>query len=332
MEWNSTSFNETLFNDPELCTLDTCPLSLAYVRYIPSLWGNAFFLSLFALILAIQFGLGLYYKTWTYMIAMCCGLTGEVLGYAGRMQMHYNPFPEEPFLLYLVSLTIAPAFLAAAVYLCLSRIVIVYGKKISYFRPKTYTYLFIAGDVIALLLQAAGGGITSSSSGSMGQDGINIMLAGVSWQVFSLGVFIGLCIDFALRVRRASPSDFNPQYDSLRASLQFKSFLVCLFMATLTIFVRSVFRCAELSGGFQGALANDQVTFMILEGAMISIAALALTVSHPGLVWKGEWRKLALSMKGEEENLLGHERNKSISGSDSSFVEMNFRSSERDFA
>jgi hypothetical protein len=99
MEWNSTNFNQTLLDDPDLCTLDTCPLDLAYVEYIPSLAGNALYLALFAIILLIQGGLGVYYKTWTYMIAMCAGLLLEVLGYAGRIQMHYNPFPEEPFLL-----------------------------------------------------------------------------------------------------------------------------------------------------------------------------------------------------------------------------------------
>lgn len=202
---------------------------------------------------------------------------------------------------YLVCLTIAPAFLSAAIYLCFSRIVIVYGAGISRFRPKTYTYVFVAGDFIALLLQAAGGGIAASATGSTQQTGINIMIAGVSWQVFSLAVFAALCTDFALRVRRAQSVDFNPQYEALRASRSFKMFLWSLGIATLTIFVRSVFRCAELSDGFGGSLANDEITFMILEGAMISIAVIVLTLLHPGLIWKGEWRELARSMRARKD-------------------------------
>jgi hypothetical protein len=202
---------------------------------------------------------------------------------------------------YLVCLTIAPAFLSAAIYLCFSRIVIVYGARISYLRPKTYTYLFIAGDFIALLLQAAGGGIAASTTGSTQQTGINIMIAGVSWQVFSLVVFAALCTHFALRVRRARSLDFNPQYDVLRSSRSFRVLLWSLGIATLTIFVRSVFRCAELSGGFNGSLANNEITFMILEGAMISIAVIALTSFHPGLIWKGEWRELAGSMGAHKD-------------------------------
>jgi len=39
---------------------------------------------------------------------------------------------------------------------------------------------------------------------------------------------------------------------------------------------------AELSSGFSGALANNEPVFMVLEGPMIMIAAVALTVFHPG--------------------------------------------------
>lgn len=62
-----------------------------------------------------------------------------------------------------------------------------------------------------------------------------------------------------------------------------------LAVATVTIFVRCVFRVAELSGGFDGKLANQQITYMILEGAMIVTACIALTVGHPGLAFRGNW-------------------------------------------
>lgn len=57
----------------------------------------------------------------------------------------------------------------------------------------------------------------------------------------------------------------------------------------MTIFVRSIFRAAELYQGFDGALANNEVTFMVLEGAMVIIACIALTVFHPGVAFGGKW-------------------------------------------
>lgn len=80
------------------CTLDRCPITEAYVFYIPSLAGNAFFLALFALLLVIQGIFGVRYRTWGYLAGLAGGLVLEVVGYAGRIQMHDNPFKFTPFL------------------------------------------------------------------------------------------------------------------------------------------------------------------------------------------------------------------------------------------
>lgn len=65
--------------------------------------------------------------------------------------------------------------------------------------------------------------------------------------------------------------------------------------ATVLILVRSSYRVAELSGGFGGNLANEEVPFMILEGAMIVLATLCLTVFHPGRCLGDQWRIKASS-------------------------------------
>lgn len=66
----------------------------------------------------------------------------------------------------------------------------------------------------------------------------------------------------------------------------------------MTIFVRSVFRVAELSEGFDGKLANNEVTFMILEGAMIAIAGICLTALHPGIAFQGNYAGANFTMRG----------------------------------
>ncbi|KKK23908.1 hypothetical protein AOCH_004197 [Aspergillus ochraceoroseus] len=235
---------------------------------------------------------------------MLLGLAGELVGYAGRLSLHDDPFSSNAFLQYLVSLTIAPAFLSAAIYLCLSRIVVAYGERISYFRPRTYTMVFIAFDFIALLLQAIGGGIAASTDGSNAKTvhlGKNIMIGGLAWQVASLLIFAGMSGYFVLRVRRASPTDFNYDFERVRHSRYFKLGMWGLGIATLAIFVRSVFRCAELSEGFDGTLANDEVTFMILEGAMICIAVICQTVFHPGAIFKGQWHDAVWHTRASKE-------------------------------
>ncbi|KAK9320887.1 RTA1 like protein-domain-containing protein [Lipomyces orientalis] len=272
-----------------LCTLQTCTLEQAHFTYIPNLGGNAFYAAWFGLLVILQILLLVRYRIWGYSVAMFGGLVLEILGYVGRIQMHFNPFTKNPFTMYLVCLTIAPAFLGAAVYLCLSRIVVIYGENLSRFKPRTYTLVFIACDIISLLLQASGGAIASGSGSSSAMTGKNLMLAGLIFQVVATLLFMTACAEFAWRVQQASLDARDPKHVELRNSRLFLVFLWGLAVAISCIFARSVYRVAELSQGFHGTLANQQVTFMILEGAMIFIAAGAQTLLHPGYCFQGSW-------------------------------------------
>lgn len=159
------------------CTLQTCCLDRGSVNYLPSLAGNIIYLAIFAVLMITQAFLGIRYKTWGFMVGMVVGTLGEVVGYGGRVWMHYSIFAQNPFLVYLVPLTIAPAFLTASIYLTLGRIIQAYGPHMSIIPPGTYTVVFVSCDFISLLLQAAGGAITSlaDSGSSSQQTGINIM-------------------------------------------------------------------------------------------------------------------------------------------------------------
>ena len=94
---------------------------------------------------------------------MLLGLVTEILGYIARILLHSDPFDRNYFLWYLITLTIGPVFIAAAIYLSLGRIVVVYGDGISRIKPRTYTVFFVGCDFISLCVQAAGGGIAAST-------------------------------------------------------------------------------------------------------------------------------------------------------------------------
>ncbi|PKY05462.1 RTA1-domain-containing protein [Aspergillus campestris IBT 28561] len=284
--------NHTLLDHPELCTLETCPLDLAWVQYLPSFSGNSLYLGVFGVAFFLQFVLGAFYKTWSFMIPMVGGCLLEILGYMGRVRMHHNPFRSDTF--FLVCLTIGPAFISAAIYLCLSRIVIAFGERIAAFKPRVYSLTFIAADIIAIILQAVGSALACVADDKDTRDiSTYVMIAGLACQALSLAVFVVLCIDFTLRVQRAPIVRFNAQFDPLRRSPSFRLFLAALAIATVAVFVRSVFRCVELSQGFDGKLAGNEITYMVLEGAMVALAVVVLTFFHPGWVWNEYWAKAA---------------------------------------
>lgn len=80
-----------------------------------------------------------------------------------------------------------------------------------------------------------------------------------------------------------------------------------LATATITIFIRCVFRVAELKGGFDSELANNEIAFMILEGAMIVIACVCMTAFHPGYCFGGKWGKTEWRAKSKHDSELGYE-------------------------
>lgn len=124
----------------------------------------------------------------------------------------------------MICLTIGPAFLAAAIYLCLARIVKVYGTQFSRIEPRMYTITFISCDLVSLILQAAGGAIASIADDKKTNDlGVHILVAGLAFQVFSLALFMGLCAEFALRVHR-SGGEKDVAFSQLRNSFKFKAF------------------------------------------------------------------------------------------------------------
>lgn len=195
----------------------------------------------------------------------------------------------------MIPLTVAPALLTAGIYLCLGRVIVAIGSENSRLKPKLYTYIFVSCDLLSLVLQAIGGGMAATARDSKGsRRGVNIMIAGLISQVITMTLFLALWGDFAFRTRRAKLSGSlsrtqPPLYDQLRSNRNFTRFQWSLFAATILIFVRCIYRVAELWEGFGGHLANDEVTFMIFEGPMIIIAITAITVFHPGRVFGDLW-------------------------------------------
>ncbi|KAK5104638.1 phospholipid-translocating ATPase rsb1 [Lithohypha guttulata] len=98
-------------------------------------------------------------------------------------------------------------------------------------------------------------------------------------------------------------------YTLIKHSRKFRAFIAALTFAVLFILIRSAYRLAELQEGFDGKLANEEVTFMILEGPMIILACLLLTLCHPGLVFRGMWSmkefERVSAAVGYEERKLG---------------------------
>ncbi|KAG9233506.1 RTA1 like protein-domain-containing protein [Amylocarpus encephaloides] len=273
------------------CTMvgPECPSDVSDLGYPPNMAASIFFVVVFAISLVGQASLGFKYKSWSFSAAMVLGSCSEVAGYIGRILMHANPYNLNTFLVQIICLTIAPAFYTAGIYLCLERIVIVYGEGLSRFRPVWYTRFFIFCDIVSLSLQGAGGGMASSATDEKSSNtGNQLMLAGVIFQVISLSLFAIACLDVAFRVYK-NPAGKNLEYSTLRSNFRFRGFLWALLVSFLTIFTRCVYRIAELGGGWNNKLMREENPFIILESCMIVVAVFSLIAFHPGFGFQGQY-------------------------------------------
>ncbi|KAM0424548.1 hypothetical protein ACHAPT_010264 [Fusarium lateritium] len=255
---------------PQFCT-DITPECLKYTiyGYRPNLGVNAFFVAFFAVCCGAHIWLGIRYRTKGYAIALVLGCLAMVAGYLGRVGLYFRPFNSIPFQAQVCCLIIAPAFNSAAIYLMLKHIVEVFGPEWSILKPKQYTVVFVTADVVSLALQATGGGLAATAGPDKDrlELGNNVMMAGIAFQVVTLSIFAILSVLFLIRRVRARPS--NPLSSTATEtwhSMGFRLFLFGLTTAFTAIYIRCIYRIAEMRGGWGNHLMKDEVAFIILEG------------------------------------------------------------------
>jgi hypothetical protein len=194
------------------------------------------------------------------------GIT-EVIGYIGRILLHYNAWSKSGFNIQICCLIIAPAFNSAAIYLVLKHITLCFGELWSRIKPRFYTYIFVSCDILSLALQAAGGAMAAISRGNekTQNTGDDLMMAGISLQVATLLCFGIAALDYIWRRHRAS-QPLSHEAAGFMQSRIFRCFAFGLPAAYMAIFVRCVYRIVEMAGGWRNAVMQNEASFIVLDG------------------------------------------------------------------
>ncbi|KAI4218951.1 MAG: hypothetical protein L6R36_008653 [Xanthoria steineri] len=274
--------NYVVYGPDANCTLALCPPELSVYQYRPSLAANVCFLLFFAIAGLIHLVIGLKWRSWFFVVCMSCGCICEIVGYGGRLWLWQNPFSFQGFLMQIICITFAPTWFTAAIYITLSKIIVYLGPQYARFPPKFYYWFFIPCDVLSLVLQAVGGALSSVSEG--GSDAaVNVSIAGLSFQVVVIVVFIALTGEYVWRYRKGQR--LTPRTTPL--SKGFKIFSYFMAISITFILIRCCYRIDELSEGYSGDLIHNEGLFIALEGVMVLVAAYTLIVAHPGPVFAG---------------------------------------------
>ncbi|KAJ5082115.1 hypothetical protein N7532_011158, partial [Penicillium argentinense] len=211
------------------------PVEATIYGYAPNLPATIIFCTLFAICCIVQLAQTIKWRMWSYGIAVLLGAPSEVIGYIGRILLHNNPYSDAGFEAQICTLTIAPAFWSAAIYLTLKHEVNVLGIE--------YPYIFVTCDLISLSLQGAPGGLTASATTPDGAaTGSNVMLAGIVWQVITLTVFGGMSIHFFLRIKSTPKYQLSVRAQKVWESRKFWVFRGSNAVSFITTYARCVYR------------------------------------------------------------------------------------------
>lgn len=257
--------------------------------HYPSSGGNVALAAVFVVVIVCQIILGVFFHQWWFLFCWICGLVLEILGYFGRIWLHYDLMSFNPYIIQIVCLTLAPCFLLAGMYYILAQLAHIYGEHYSVLRPMIYCYIFIACDTVSICLQGAGGGL---SSGDLSSNlGVNLTIAGLAFQVFTMVVFQALWYMFIRNIIAAykakGDNAFNPDFVHIRArGVKYQiALMAAVSISLILIFIRSIYRLVEMGFGYGSTLADTEIYFMFFEGLLMSLSCVLMTVCHPGLMY-----------------------------------------------
>ncbi|KAF2278443.1 RTA1-domain-containing protein [Westerdykella ornata] len=202
--------------------------------YKPSRPGTVIFAIAFGTSAAIHLYQMIRGRAWFYS-SFTVGAVMMAAGYAARYVSTRSPADLGPFIAQSLFIILPPSLYAATIYMIYGRLVIfVNAAEASIIRPIYVTKIFVCGDVLAFVLQAAGGGMMAQVNlGDLGQK----------------------------RLRHSSARTSVPQY----GRHAWTALLKLMLGAAVVIILRCVFRIVEFAQGHAGYLASHEVYMYLFD-------------------------------------------------------------------
>ncbi|PYH32252.1 RTA1 domain-containing protein [Aspergillus neoniger CBS 115656] len=247
--------------------------------YTPSAAAAGIFVVLFGISTVLHFLQLVRTRTW-FMIPFFIGGILETIGYVGRLlsSLESPDYSTGSYAMQSALILIAPAFLAASIYMTLGRIIrLVQAEHYSVFKLNWVTKIFVAGDVLSFLMQASGAGLMVSGS-SDPTTGEHIIIGGLFVQIIFFGFFIITALVFQMRLAKA------PTSTSTELSHIWRRHMNALYISSILIFVRSIVRVVEYLQGYDGYLMKHEVFIYVFDALLMFLAMEVLQFIHPSQV------------------------------------------------
>ncbi|PYH76636.1 RTA1-domain-containing protein [Aspergillus uvarum CBS 121591] len=214
-------------------------------NYVPSVAAASVFAVLFA---ATTF----YHTFRLYRTRTWFFIAFTIRGYS-ISGSQYPDYKLGPIAVQTILILIAPSLFAASIYMTLGRIIyITGGEQFCLVRRSWLTKIFVLGDIVAFLTQAGGAAILVQQKASSFSTGETIIKIGLIIQVIFFGLFILTSVLFHVRLVK---SGFAKRY---ARNVPWRRHMHALYIGSVFIFIRCIFRLIEYDQGTTGALLQHE--------------------------------------------------------------------------
>lgn len=179
------------------------------------------------------------------------------LGFIFRLVCRSNQYSIGLYAVCNLLILLSPAAFLGFIYLAFSRLLRITSPPSTAKTPndklpkrRRIGTFFIWSDIVTFLIQASGGGLQASASSKAIGD--KLFLAGVSLQCASYFLFLGITVFYHVKESRQG---------TLTRTTRF--FLLAIYLASIGVIVRSVYRIVEMAGGYTGHIYRTEREYSI---------------------------------------------------------------------
>ncbi|KAG8955680.1 hypothetical protein FRC04_007671 [Tulasnella sp. 424] len=169
----------------------------------------------------------------------------------------------------------------------IGRLMAYVGAEYGLINHNKITKIFVGADVLEIMTQAAGAAMLAAANGNIGQmkKAKNLLLAGLSLQVVTFGIFTFIAIAFDWRSSRAEA--LKPYQTEMK---RMRKLWYAFYANAILITGRSIYRTAEFGQvSFESghatpngyALTHEWLLY-IFDSLPIFLSVFALNIYHPG--------------------------------------------------
>jgi len=203
----------------------------------------------------------------------------EVVGYALREYSIHRRQDKNPYIIGQVFIIVAPACLAANLYMLVGRAMIYVGPGYSIIRPSFVTPVFVGFDVLAIATQGIGSAIIFGTDVDINKlsKGRTVLIVGLFIQLVAFGTFLLLAMYFDRKTTVALRS---------RVAI-LRPLMNAFYLSGALILLRSVYRTVEFitvdfyKRPINSYLYNTEWPYYVLDALPIALAIFTYSVLFP---------------------------------------------------